>query len=105
MTIDIENGIGLGCYAWADLDSFKDFRMNFISWLLSKPGTGSHFLCNTCKCFFWNALIHFVQMCQKYFARPVISYGSFDLIILVGAWVVPGAGEAPDPGRLGRRPR
>ena len=52
MTIDIENGIGLGCYAWADLDSFKDFRMNFISWLLSTPGTGSHFLCNSCECFF-----------------------------------------------------
>ena len=51
MTIDIKNGIGLGCYAWADLDSFKDFRMNFILWLLSTPGTGSHFLCNSCKCF------------------------------------------------------
>jgi len=72
MTIDIENGIGLGCYAWADLDSFKDFRMNFISWLLSTPGTDI-FCAIVVSVFFWNAQLHFVQMCQKYFARPLIS--------------------------------
>ena len=65
MTIDIENGIGLGCYAWADLDSFKDFRMNFILWLLSTPGTGSHFLCNSCKCFFGNALVYTLRSALK----------------------------------------